>query len=113
MTHTISATVIAGIGYATLRAFECHPDEIDVPSEFEAVFILAAGVVWEILEFASAGLASITGTRAPLGVVGIDDIVSDMIFNTAGAVIVAAWGTGYVGGVVAFFSRRLHSESED
>lgn len=117
VTHTISATVIAGSGYAALRAFESHSREIDVPSEFRAVFIvvfvLAAGVVWEILEFASAGLASITGMQAPLTVMGIDDIVSDMIFNTAGAVMVAAWGTGYVGGVVAFFSRRLHTESED
>ncbi|QLG62594.1 hypothetical protein [Halorarum salinum] len=117
VTHTISATVIAGTGYAALRAFERHSDDIDVPSKFRAVFIvvfvLAAGVVWEILEFASGGLASITGTQAPLTVMGIDDIVSDMIFNTAGAVIVAAWGTCYVGGFVAFLGRRLRSESGD
>ena len=117
VTHTVSATVIAGTGYAALRAFERYSDEIDVPSEFRAVFIvvfvLAAGVVWEILEFASAGIASITGAKAPLTVMGIDDIVTDLVFNTVGAVIVATWATGYVDGVVGFFGRRLRSERGD
>lgn len=100
--------------YASFRAFELHSDELSVPSEFRAafilVFVLAAGVVWEILEFASGGIASITGVRAPLAVMGIDDIVTDLIFNTVGAVIVALWGTGYVDGFVTFFRRRLRSE---
>lgn len=116
LAHTVSATVIAGIGYASLRAFERHTGEIDVPPEFRTVFIvvfvLAAGVVWELLEFASGGLASITGGRAPLVVMGIDDIVSDMVFNALGAVVVALWGTHRFDGLVAFFTRRLRSSGE-
>lgn len=80
-THTISATVIAGFGYASFRAFEVHSEKLDVPSEFEAmftvIFVLATGVIWEILEFASGGVASLTSMKAPLVVMGIDDIVSE------------------------------------
>ncbi|WP_436926610.1 hypothetical protein [Halosimplex amylolyticum] len=113
ITHTVSATIIAGIGYASFRAFEVHSDEIDVPQAFRSVFIvvfvLAVGVVWELLEFASELLAGALGSAAPLVVYGIDDIVTDMIFNAVGAVVVALWGTGYVGGLTAFFRRRLES----
>ena len=104
VTHTVSATIIAGIGYASFRALELHSDEIDVPAEFRAVFIvvfvLAAGMVWEVLEFALGGLVT---------VYGIDDIVTDLVFNAVGAAVVAIWGTGYVSGVVRFFRERLRS----
>ncbi len=108
VTHTVSATIIAGLGYATFRAFELHSTEIAVPSEFRAVFIvvfvLAAGMVWEVVEFAFGGLVP---------VYGIDDIVTDLVFNAVGAVIVAVWGTGYVDGFVAFFRKRLRSTRAD
>lgn len=104
ITHTVSATFIAGVGYATFRAFELHSNEIDVPSEFRAVFILvfvlAAGMVWEVVEFAFGSL---------IPVYGIDDIVTDLIFNAIGAVIVAVWGTGYVDELVSFIRDRLRS----
>lgn len=116
VTHTISATIIAGIGYAVLRAFECHSGEIDVPSDFRAVFIivfvLAFGVIWEVLEFAAVLLSRVIGVRSPVTVYGIDDIVTDMVFNTVGAVVVAIWGTDYFDGFVAFFRQRLRSKSE-
>ncbi|WP_049971722.1 hypothetical protein [Haladaptatus cibarius] len=104
VTHTVSATIVAGIGYASFRALELHSDAIDVPSEFRTIFIvvfvLAMGIFWEILEFALGGLIT---------VYGVDDIVTDMIFNTVGALIVAIWGTGYVGSLVGFFRERLRS----
>lgn len=115
ITHTISSTIVAGIGYASLRAFECHSDDIDVPSEFRAVFIvvfvLAFGVIWEVFEFAAVYLSRLLGVSSPVTVYGIDDIVTDMIFNTVGAVVVAVRGTGYFGGLVSFFRRRLGSEN--
>ena len=105
--HTVSASVIAGLGYAAFRAFELHSDEMDVPSTFRAafivVFVLATGVFWEVLEFALAGVA--------VTVFGIDDIVTDFVFNAVGAVIVAVWGTGYVGELVGFFRGRLRSNA--
>lgn len=105
ITHTISATIVAGLGYAAFRAVEIHSDEMDVPATFRGVFIvvfvLAMGVFWEVLEFALGGVA--------VTVYGIDDIVTDFVFNAVGAVIVAVWGTGYVGELVGFFSSRLRS----
>lgn len=108
ITHTVSATIIAGVGYASFRALELHSDAINVPSKFRAVFIvvfvLAAGMFWEVVEYTLGGLVI---------VYGIDDIVTDMVANAAGAVIVAVWGTGYVNGLVTFFGRRLGSESDN
>lgn len=102
--HTVSAMVIAGIGYAFFRALELHSEEIDVPGEFRFVFILvfvlSTGVFWEILEFALGDLIT---------VYGINDIVTDMIFNTLGAAIVAVLGTGYVDGLIGFFRGRLRA----
>jgi len=102
--HTVSAMVIAGIGYASFRALELHSEDIDVPPEFRFVFILvfvlATGVFWEVLEFALGDLVT---------VYGVDDIVTDMVFNTVGAVIVAVWGTGYVTGLTRFVRERLRA----
>ncbi len=116
VTHTISATIVAGSGYAAFRAVERHSDDVDVPGEFRAlfivVFVLATGVFWEILEFATEGLGVAVGGQAPLVVYGISDIVSDLVFNTLGAVLVAVWGTDYVDGVIAFLRTRLRSRSD-
>ncbi|WP_254523272.1 hypothetical protein [Natrinema caseinilyticum] len=105
--HTVSATVVAGLGYASFRAFELHSDEIDVPpsfrSAFVVVFVLATGVFWEVLEFALGGTV--------VTVYGIDDIVTDFVFNAVGAVIVALWGTDSVGELVGFFRNRIRSDS--
>ncbi|AHG02237.1 hypothetical protein HALLA_20260 (plasmid) [Halostagnicola larsenii XH-48] len=102
--HTVSASVIAGLGYAAFRAFELHSEEMSVPSTFRSVFIvvfvLATGVFWEVLEFALGGVIT---------VYGIDDIVTDFVFNAVGAMIVAIWGTGYVSELVVFFRQRLRS----
>lgn len=102
--HTVSAMVIAGLGYASFRALELHSDDIAVPSKFRPlfilVFVLAMGVFWEVIEFSLGDL---------IKVYGVNDIVGDMIFNTLGAVIVAIWGTEYVGGLVYFFRQRLRT----
>lgn len=107
ITHTVSATMIAALGYASFRALELHTDELEVPKAFRAVFIvvfvLAAAVMWEIMEFAFSGYFT---------VFGIDDIVTDMIANTVGAVIVAIWGAGSVDGLIGFFRNRLRSTDD-
>lgn len=109
--HTVSAVLIAGIGYVTLRTFEEHSAEIDVPGEFRAVFIvvfvLAAGVFWELLEFASGALATALGADEPLAVKGVDDIVNDLVYNTLGAVLLAAFGTGYLDRPISYARKLL------
>lgn len=113
VTHAVSAVLIAGIGYAVLRAFECHSSEIEVPSKFRAVFVLvfvlASGVIWEVFEFAAVWFSQVIGVGSPVRVFGIDDIVTDMVFNTVGAIIVAIWGTGYFDDFIPFLRRRLRA----
>jgi hypothetical protein len=104
ITHVVSATLIAALGYAAFRALELHTDEVSVPESFRTafivVFVLSAAILWEVLEFAAGGYFT---------VYGVDDIVTDMLANIAGAVVVALGGTGPVSGLVAFFRDRLRS----
>lgn len=97
VTHTLSATIIAGAGYATARALDEHYDRLEVPPAFMfgfiVVFVLAFGVLWEIMEFASGGIASILGGEAVLAQYGASDIVYDLTFNAVGGVLVALFGT--------------------
>jgi hypothetical protein len=106
ITHTVSATLIAALGYAAFRALELHSDEIRVPQEFRSlfivVFVLSSAVVWEVIEFALGGYFT---------VYGIDDIVTDMIANVAGALIVAVGGAGPINGLIGFFRERLRSDN--
>jgi hypothetical protein len=111
VTHALSASVVAGLGYTTLRSFELHSTEIDVPPEFRGlfvvVFVLAFGAVWEVFEFGTVAVSGALGFDSPLVVFGIDDIVTDFLFNTVGAVVVALWGTSHFDGLVGFLSGRL------
>jgi hypothetical protein len=115
VTHTVSATIAGGLGYATFRGFERHSEELVVPARFRAVFIfvfvLAISVIWELLEFASGILPSLIGIDAPLVVYGVEDIVTDMVFNTLGAVVLSIGASGYFRSLGDFFQRRFDSRS--
>jgi len=96
VTHTVSATLVAGVGYAVVDALDQSAESVDVPGEFRflfiLIFVLAFGVLWEISEFASAGLASIVGGEPVLAQYGTSDIVFDLLYNAFGALLVALWG---------------------
>ena len=105
MTHALSASVVAGVGYATIRALDVHWDDVHLPDRFVFVFILmfvlAFGVVWEIIEFTTSAAATAIGGSPVLTQYGIEDTMKDLIFNTIGATIVAAWGTVYLNDFVS------------
>ncbi|GAA0241407.1 DUF2238 domain-containing protein [Haladaptatus pallidirubidus] len=111
VTHTLSATIVAGAGYASAQALAEHDDSLEIPSEFMFVFILvfvlAFGVLWEILEFASGGVASLIGGEAVLAQYGVSDIVLDLAFNAVGALIVATLGTDHLRDVARGIARTL------
>jgi hypothetical protein len=115
VTHTVSGTVAGGLGYATFRGFERHSEELEIPTRFRVVFIfvfvLAISVIWELIEFASGFLPALLGIDAPLVVYGVDDIVTDMLFNMVGAVLLAIGGSGYFKPLGDFFRRRFDSRS--
>lgn len=116
LTHTLSASVVSGVGYATVRAFDEHTDEIHLPSRFMFVFILvfvmAFGVVWEIIEFSVAVLGSSTGVGSTgFTQHGLDDTMLDLVFDTIGGVLLAIWGTVYLTDVVDSVRARLEPET--
>jgi hypothetical protein len=112
VTHALSASVVAGAGYAAVRALDEHSDDLHLPPKFMFVFILifvvAFGVVWEILEFTVGYIGNTTGygTRG-FSQYGIEDTLKDLIFNTIGGVLVGIWGTVYLTGFVENIQERL------
>jgi len=110
-THALSASVVAGVGYATTRALDAHSEDVALPPRFTFVFILlfviAFGVLWEVLEFAVGELAHLAGHRTLLTQYGLDDTMLDLVFDTVGAIVVAAWGGAYLSGVTDALTERL------
>jgi hypothetical protein len=111
VTHVLSASLVAAVGYATVRAIDAHYDDVYLPPRFMFVFILmfvvAFGVIWEVIEFAVSGLASVLGGRAVLTQYGLGDTMLDLMFDTAGGLITAIWGTAYLADVVGALTERL------
>ena len=117
MAHAFSATLVAAGGYALVRAFDRHSTHLSLPNQFVAayvvVFVLAFGVFWEILEHFAEIAAQMLGARSALVQYGLDDIVLDLVFDAAGAVIVAAWAElrgEEADPVAAAISRRLFGD---
>lgn len=111
LTHALSASVVAAAGYTLVRAIDIHSDEVYLPARTMvvvlALFVLAAGVVWEILEFLIDLVATRLGVEAVLVQHGIDDTVVDLLFNALGALVVALWGTAYLADVSTVVSERI------
>lgn len=117
LTHALSASIVAAVGYAGARAIDEHRADIYFPPRFMFVFILlfvlAAGVFWEVIEFAVSRIASVIGTEAALTQYGFEDTMLDLIFNTIGAVIAATWGTAYLTDIVSVLTERLDARETD
>lgn len=111
LTHAMSASLIAAIGYTFARAVDLHSDEIHIPKQFAFVFILLVvmsfGVIWELFEFGLDIVADTTGVSMPLAQHGLDDTVRDMMFNTLGAIMVATFGQAHLSGVAESVTERL------
>lgn len=115
VTHALSASVVAAAGYATVRAIDLHNDEVELPPKFMFVFllmfVLAFGVLWEVLEFAIGEVSRVVGGEPVLTQYGIEDTMLDLVFNAFGAVVVAVWGTAYLSGVVSALVERFDARS--
>jgi uncharacterized membrane protein YjdF len=117
VTHALSASVVAAVGYATARALDVHSDEIHLPRRFMFVyillFVLAFGVVWEVIEFSLGELARYQGNRAILTQSGLEDSMMDLVFDTFGAIIVATWGTAHLTDVSTYIADHLEARTSD
>jgi hypothetical protein len=116
-THALSSSVVAAAGYATARALDAHSDEIHLPSNFMFVyillFVLAFGVLWEVIEFTLGEAARAMGDTALLTQYGLEDSMLDLVFDTIGAIIVAIWGTAHLSDVSGYIAEQLESRSAD
>lgn len=92
VTHTLSATLLAALVYATLIAADDHVAGIgiDAPTLVAGTIVvtLALGVVWEFLELWTRELGKARGVDPILESYGLDDSVYDLVFDGLGAVIV-------------------------
>ena len=117
LTHALSASIVAAAGYTTARVFDVHYDAVRLPAPFMFAFILvftiAAGVLWEVLEFLLARASTALGGSAVLVQYGLGDTMLDLVFNTVGAVLVATFGTAHLASVVEAVSDRLGGRSTD
>ncbi len=115
LTHALSASVIAAAGYVIIRAIDIYTDELYIPPRFMFVFILlfvlAAGVIWEILEFLTDEMVVKFEMDAFLTQYGISDTMRDMFFDLLGALAVAAWGTAYLSDISYRLARRIEAFS--
>ena len=111
LTHALSASVVAAAGYATVRALDVHSDDVHFPQGFMVVFIflfvLAFGVLWEVIEFAVSGLSGAFGSGSILTQYGLEDTMLDLVFDTVGAAVVAVWGGARLSGVAQALAARL------
>lgn len=111
LTHAMSASIIAAIGYTTARAIDLHSDDIYIPHEFAFVYILVVvlsfGVVWELFEYALDVIAMETGLTMPLAQHGLTDTVRDLVFNAIGALLVAVFGQVHLSGLAETIRHHL------
>jgi hypothetical protein len=116
VTHTVSASLVAGVGYAIVGALERYSTAVEFPPRFRVLlvllFVLGIGVIWEILEFATGGIAALVGGEPVLAQYGLRDIALDLVFDAVGGLLVALWGTRYFDDVANGLARRLHLHGE-
>lgn len=111
LTHSLSASVVAAAGYATVRAVDLHSEDVSIPGKYVGIilliFVLAFGVLWELLEFAIGVTADAMETQGILTQYGIEDTLKDLTFNTIGGIIVAIWGGVYLSELSTAISEKL------
>ncbi|WP_135827831.1 hypothetical protein [Halorussus halobius] len=93
--HALSASIVAGAGYATVKAVDRNSEATHLPAKlqfaFILIFVMAFGVLWEILEFGTGLVSELVGGEPVLAQYGLDDVVSDLTFNQVGGILVAGW----------------------
>ena len=94
ITHALSASLIAALGFVVVVAIDKYADSIYLPRTFLALFILmftvAIGVIWELMEFM---IDELTGSYLQYS---LEDSMRDLMFDTIGGALVALAGTYYL-----------------
>ncbi|WP_435143919.1 hypothetical protein [Halobaculum sp. P14] len=116
LTHALSATMVAAAGYVVVRAVDENSDAIRLPQPFLSVVVLvvtlAAGVLWEVAEFAARFVGEAVGAEPILVQYSIDDTLLDLVFDAVGAVVVAVFGGSKLSGLTDRVADALRSARE-
>ncbi|MDZ7850044.1 MAG: hypothetical protein U5K70_04255 [Halodesulfurarchaeum sp.] len=111
LTHTLSAALLASVGYALARALDEHSESISLPPDFlflyVILFTMAAGVAWEVAEFVGRLLALSIGKQPLLIQYGLQDTILDLLFDGVGALIVGLLGQRWAGVSKETFAARF------
>ncbi|WP_410767364.1 hypothetical protein [Haloferax sp. DFSO60] len=117
MTHALSSSLVAGAAYAVTRALQEHSEHINMPPRFMffylLIFVMAFGVLWELLEFYISVVTQLLGSEEVLTQYGLDDTILDLMYNTLGGLLVAIFGTAHLSGVSTQLAERLGGMSTD
>ena len=94
LTHAMSASLIAALGFVVVVAIDKYADSIYLPRTFLALFIImftvAVGVIWETVEYL---IDSLTASRLQYS---LSDTMRDLMFDTIGGLLTAAAGAYYL-----------------
>lgn len=116
MTHALSSSVVTAGGYSAVRAIDEHYEDIYIPRKFMfafiLVFVLAFGVIWELIEFGISGVADMLGSETVLTQYGLEDTMKDIVFNTAGGIMVAFFGEIYLSGIIEQLEQKMSEKIE-
>lgn len=116
LTHALSSSVVAAVGYTAVRALDEHTDDIYIPDRlvfvFVLVFVAAFGVVWEVIEFSLGGLSSAVGGDPVLTQFGLGDTMLDLLFDVIGGVLAGLYGTAHLTDVVGYLSGRFEARED-
>ena len=94
LTHAMSASLIAALGFIIVTSIDKYAESVYLPRAFLALLIvmltMAVGVVWELMEYL---IDSATGSHLQYS---LDDTMKDLLFDTIGGLLVAAGGAYYL-----------------
>ena len=94
LTHAMSASLVAALGFVVVVAIDKYAESILLPPAFLGLFIvmftMAIGVIWELMEFV---VDEATGSLLQYS---LSDTMLDLTFDTVGGLLVAAAGSYYL-----------------
>jgi len=116
MTHALSSSLVAGAAYAVTRALEEHTEYVAMPPKFMfaylLLFVMAFGVIWELVEFYVGVASDLVGTGKVLTQYGLDDTILDLFYNTLGGLLVATFGTAHLTDLADQLQLRIESTDQ-
>ena len=117
VTHTLSASLVAGVAYTVARALDERSEALSFPQRFLfaylLTFVLAFGVLWELLEFYVSVTSRLLGIPGILTQYGIEDTILDLVYDMVGGLLAAVFGTAHLNGLAAQVVARLAERRTD